>query len=369
MKLIFLRSNLVDGLHANERVVTGNANLPILKHVLIKAADGKIVFVGTDLELGIETTTPGKIVEEGTLAVPFGILGAIVKNLTEERVTLETKATKLSVTTDNYEATIQGADAKEFPIIPSVRDSSNLITVNGKAFHEALSRVVTATQFSDLRPEISGVFLSYSEEKLVLAATDSFRLAEYTLAPSSARSTLDSISGIIPLKTTEETLRMLEREDGDVQLFFDSLQIAIHTPTKKIISRLIDGTFPDYRSIIPKSTAIEVTVQRDEFLSAIKLVSSFSSKAHELTVKCGENKKFLELYSSDSLLGENTYRIPAKTKGDTFSVVFNWRYLADGLKIYSAKEVVVGINAANKPALIQSISESFLIYVLMPIKT
>ncbi len=367
MKLILLKTNLVEGLTAVERAVNESSNLPILKNILLKAEGGKITLIATNLELAVEYSIPGKVLEGGIIAAPFSLLNSIIRNLAAERISIEEEGRKVSIITDNYEATLQGQDPKEFPIIPSIHDETSRLTLATSSFREALGSVIVAAQYSDIRPEISGVYLEYSGGEMILAATDGFRLSERKVDPGSVKSDSEKISAILPLKTATELLKMF-KEQHEITVFVESNQALLSAPNERVISRLIDGSFPDYRAVIPKNPPHEAVVERQELINAVRLASSFSGRANDITLKTGDNKKFLEVYATDSALGESSYKVPAKLTGEKFSVVFNWRYLLDGLKIFSGADIVLGIHSSERPALLHNPKEPHLIYVVMPIK-
>ncbi|MBI5732896.1 DNA polymerase III subunit beta [Candidatus Jorgensenbacteria bacterium] len=368
MKIIILKKNLLSGLNAVEKAVGMNSNLPVLKDVLLKIDDGKIQLMSTDLELAVKYNLVGKIVENGEIAIPFSVLSSIVKNLVSERVTLEQKDRKLIVSTENYEATIQGQDAHEFPIIPSVHNTKQSIIIPTEAFREALSGVTVAAQYSEIRPEISGMLFKIGDDKLMLVATDTFRLAEYTFLTDRFKSTFDSVSVIVPLRTVQELLRVLSGDSGEnIEVFIDSNQILFKTRNEEIISRLIDGRFPEYQGIIPREIQSEAIVNRQELLGAIKLVSSCAPRTQDITIRSGDNNKFLEIYSADSALGENNYKIIARVKDGPFSVVFNWRYLLDGVRVYHNEDIALGVNPSG-PVTVRGVGDSALTYVVMPIR-
>lgn len=367
MNLIILRTNLLDGLGSVERAISENTNLPILKNILIKIKENKIIFVSTNLEMAIESSISGKVMEKGEITIPFSIFNSIIKNLNTERVTLEEKGKKLIVSTDNYEASIQIQDPKEFPIIPTIANKDKKITMGIPDFKEALGSVIVAAQYSDIRPEISGVFLDFSDGTLKFAATDGFRLAERKLPFKQSQSNMDEVAVIVPLKTATELMRMFNK-DQEMEIRVDSNQILFSTESEKMISRLIDGSFPDYQSVVPKQTQNDVSAEKSELVNALKLASAFSGRANDVNIRVGENSKFLEIYSADSAVGENCYRVPIKLKGDKFSLVFNWRYILDGLKIYKGNEIIIGVNSSDRPVTIKSPTEPNLIYVAMPIK-
>jgi DNA polymerase III subunit beta len=369
MKLIILKTNLVEGLIAVEGSVSSDANLPILKNVLIGAEGGEITITSTNLELATRRVVSGKIIEAGTTTVPFLIFNNIIKNLNTERVMLEKRDKNLVVTTDNYEASVFTQNPKDFPIIPTIQNKKKSVKVSAGILKEALSDAAVAAQFSDIRPEISGVLFNLSEKKATLVATDSFRLAEITLGADQFRSNLGEAKVIVPLKTTTEILKILNIEkEGDAEIFIDKNQILFEVGNSQVISRLIDGNFPDYQAIIPRDTKNEISLKREEMIEAIKLTRVFAGRANDVTLTVGDNKKFLEIYSGEASLGENRYRIPIKLKGDKFKINFNWRYLMDGLKVYKGEEIILGINDPERPVVVKNPSEPFLLYVVMPIK-
>lgn len=368
MKLIVLRGNFLDALNSVEKAVGGSSHLPILKNILVEAGE-KILITSTNLEFGVRYTLPGKIIERGSVTIPFSLIAGIVRNLNSERITLETKDTKIIVSAENYEALIQGQDAKDFPIIPTIQNKEYSFTLNAGVLRHILEKVIIAAQYSDIRPEISGIFFRYFDGTISFVATDSFRLAEYTAQNNQFQTNFMEVSAIIPLKTAQEILRILSDDDeAPITIFIDPSQILFTTDIQEVISRLIDGTFPDYRAIIPRETVQEIIIQKSELMSAIKLVSSFSGRAQDITLKAPENKKLLELYCGEASAGENHYRVPAKINGGAFSIVFNWRYLFDGLRACDGDEIVLGMNGAQKPATVTCAQDPSFLYVVMPIK-
>jgi len=369
MKLILLKNNLIEAITSVERSLGQNTNLPILKNILISTTEDRIVFTTTNLEMAVSHISQGKIIEKGKITAPFGIFSAIIKNLNSERVILETTSDGgLLVVTDNYEATIQGSDATEFPIIPDITDKKNSLKIEAIDFLDCMKSVIVATQFSDVRPEISGVYISYSEEGMVFVATDSFRLAEKTLRSTSVLSDFENVSFIIPIRAAEEVLRVINDSDGQISVFIEQNQVFFFTKTKKITSRLVDGVFPDYKPIIPKETETEIYINREEIINAIKLTSAFSGRTNDVVFTVNENKKVMEISSSEGSLGKNKYKIPIKLKGDPIGMVFNWKYVLDGLKTHSTESIVFGLNSPEKPAVIKDPLNRFFTYVVMPIR-
>lgn len=368
MNLIVIRTNLKDGLGIVERASGDSSNLPILKNVLIQTDDGKIKFTTTNLEIAATVLVPGKVLEKGSVAVPVAVLREIISNIQGERISLESKKVNLTVKTDNYNAEIQGMPSDDFPIIPRIKNQTNYIEIDINLFKDALEQVALSAQFSELRPELSSILFDFNVDEIKLAATDSFRLSERTIPKSQFYTNHPSgFKMLIPLKTSQELIRIL-KDDGSIKIKNDENQVLFETDQFQLISRLVDGNFPDYSGIIPKEFDTQVVVNREEFLNALRLAGVFSSKINEVMIKISESKKgILEVFSMDQALGENNYILPAKIDGKSQEISFNWRYLSDGLRALNSEDVFWGINEENKPALLRAPGDTSYFYVLMPI--
>ncbi|MDD5430982.1 MAG: DNA polymerase III subunit beta [Candidatus Pacebacteria bacterium] len=369
MKIVVLKNNLREGLNIVGKAISENLNLPILKNVLIKTHNNKIKLVATNLELAITQMVSGKIIENGSITVPFSVLSGIVNNSDSERIDLELKNNTLLFKTDNYEASIQGIAEEEFPIIPKIENTRNYLKINGGIFKEAMLKVLNSAQISEIRPEISGVLFDFQISHFKLVTTDSFRLAEKTVFEKEFKTNFQrGFKIIIPLKMVSEAIKIL-KDDGDLNIFIDPNQILFQNDDIEIISRLIDGNYPDYEQIIPKSFETECILNREHFSSAIKLVSNFTGKTNDIRIKTKQGQKTLEVFSTSPYFGENKYLIPAKIKGENFDVAFNWRYLVDGLKNFNTPDdLIFGVNGEQKPSILKHPQDSSYFYILMPIK-
>jgi len=368
MKLIILRSNLKEALSSLERAVSENNNLPVLKNILCKA-DSRLVLSATNLEVAVTCVANAKITEAGEITIPFTPLYNIVTSSTSERITLHSEGLVLSVSTDNYEAKLQGVSAEEFPIIPKVEDEKQFIEMQSDVLSTALNEVVSAASTSDLKPELNSILFDFQVSNIKLAATDGFRLAEKTVSNRLFTTSYNKgLRALIPLKTVSEVLRIFKGE-ASIKIFIEPHQILFKTETASLISRVIDGSYPDYTAIIPKQLATTLTILREDFISAVKLVSNFSGKSSDIKVRLSKDKKAIEVYSASQSVGENTYLIPIvqKTGADFTEIAFNWRYLADGVKPIVSEQLVMGIVAENKPALIKPAEDDSLLYIVMPI--
>jgi len=367
MKFIALRSNIKEAIAAIEKAVGENANLPILKNILIEAKEGGVVFSSTNLEIAVSHKVTGKVIEPGKVAPPLSLVSNLIGNIQSDRLNFESKGNDLEVTTDNYSAVIHGLSPEDFPITPSIQNGGNHIAIKAAILKEAIQQVSAATQFSDLRPELNSILFQFSLDNLVFAATDGFRLAEKTI-PSNlfAAKNKEPFRMLVPLRTALEAARIL-REDEEVKMFWDENQILFKTEPTELISRLVEGNFPDYSAIIPHEFAAEVGVNREEFAAAIRLAGVFGQKNSEVRVRIHPNKKAIKISSSDQALGENTHTLAAKVKGEIGDVFFNWRYLADAVKNIKTEDIFIGLQEDAGPALIRSTSDTSYVYILKPI--
>lgn len=367
MKLIILKNHLKAGFDSVGRATSSNLNLPVLGSVLIKAQNNQIKLSATNLEIAITKTISGKIIEDGSIAVPYSTISNIINNTTSERINLETKNNVIIIKTDNYEAKIACASETDFPIVPKVEEGNEFLELRGSALKDCLDKVIIAAGLSDLRPEISGVLMSVESSEVKLVATDTFRLAEGRIAGSQIKNYFNQgMSVIIPLKTSQELGRIVSEED-DVKIYMSQNQILFKTKDTEAVSRVIEGKFPDYQAIVPKDTETQIAVSKEEFSNAIKLTGSLSNRVSEIKLKI-DGKKVIEVYSSDNVLGENNYLVPAKVTGSDGQVVFNWKYLLDGVKALSGQQVSVGLNGDNRAAVIKAPGDASYFYILMPIK-
>ena len=368
MKLIILRSNLKEVLTSAERAVIDNPNLPVLRHIVLRV-DSRLTVQATNLEIGVTSVTSAKIVEQGEICVPLAPLMSIIASSVNERITLETKENTLIVATENYQAKIQGMAAEEFPIIPKIAEGSATLEIPAAIFKNSLSQVISAAAANDFKPELHSVLLSLFGGSLKLVATDGFRLAEKTFPQNTyAAHSEGDIKALIPLKTAQEVMRTFPDTD-QLEISVDGSQVLFKSKDISVISRLIDGNYPDYEVILPKKTTTELYVDKEEFLSAIKLVSSFSGKNSDVTLRVSSEKDSIELFAANQLLGENAYQVALKKKKleGISKVVFNWRFLSDAVKSMTDGGVMLGLTAENKPVIIRC-ADTSLFYIVMPVQ-
>ncbi len=373
MYFISLQENLKRGLNIVGHITTKNINLPILNNILIKAEEGNIELVSTNLEIGITHQIRGKIENEGQFTVDARLISDYVNLLSGgEKVKVETKENELKIECGNYKTKIKGESAKEFPLIPSI-SRSNFFSCKSGELKKALSGVIFAVSSSENRIELTGVLFSFNKNKLSLAATDSYRLAEKELDIKNG-----GVEGeqkvIVPAKTVQELLRVLGGleggemgEDQEVKFYLSENQILFTVDSVELISRLINGHYPDYKQIIPSSSQTDALIERSELIRAVKAAALFSKTGiNDITILFSKNKIIISSFSGTS--GESQIEIEAEVKGVDNEVTINFRYLLDGLNNIEGNMVRLGVLNNTTPCVLKPEKEDNYLYIVMPIR-
>lgn len=377
MKFTSLKENLKQGLFIVGHVAGKNVNLPILNNVLIKVENKNIKLITTDLEIGVVHTIRGKVETEDSFTVNSKMISDYVNLLPNKKVEIEKQEDNLKITCENYNTKIKGQPADDYPLIPQV-EKQNKFSVKINDLKKALNQVSFAVASSDSRVELSGVLFSFDSQKLVLAATDSYRLTEKEIPVRAESPPEEEKKIIVPSKTIQELLRILSglKENGEIDhdkeeidFYISDNQILFTTQSTEVVSRLIEGQYPDYKQIIPESTNTAVTINKSELIRAVKTSSLFSkSGVNDVNLDFPEGKGQVVVSSTSGQTGENIVEIDAKTSGKDNSIVVNYQYLLDGLKAIEDEEVKIEVVDNNTPCIVRPAQEESYIYIIMPIK-
>jgi len=364
MKFSCTQENLNRGLLIVNHIANKNANLPILANVLIEADKSGIKLSTTNLEMGISCTVRGKIEEEGKATVPARLFADYINLLPNEKVDIESIVDDLKIECQKSHTKIKGLSTDEFPVIPHVEKKDTYL-VKAREFKKAIASVIFAVAFDESRPEISGIYTILKNKDAVLVATDSYRLAERTI--SLERGGKKEQGVIVPVRTYQEVMRMLEQESEDLEITLSENQIQFSLGGVDLISRVIDGQYPDYQQIIPKEHRTAITVDVAEFSKAIKSASLFCrSGINDINLEF--DKDHARILSSNTQVGENESEVVIKLEGEPNKTVFNYRYLLDGLANLGNEEAELKLVDSVNPGLLVSKGQSDYIYIIMPIK-
>ncbi|MBI3273625.1 MAG: DNA polymerase III subunit beta, partial [Candidatus Colwellbacteria bacterium] len=332
---------------------------------ILLSIDGDTLRVAaTNLEYAIEITLAGNGKGEGRVCVPARVLSAFVQSLKEDIVDLEIKNTHIAVKSALRTTRINCFAADDFPLIPSLKKHTG-ITLSSSLLQDGLEKVLPAVSLSGFKQELNGVFFRAGKQSLTLAATDTFRLAEKTITLIKRQSE-EVFSFILPSRIASEMTRIL-KGDEDVSLWIDDNQALFETGDVKIISRTIDGAFPDYAGIVPKDFKTASVLQKNDLKDAIRSSSIFASKLQDVMMSC--NDLCVEVSSRNNDVGEYKTKIPSTLSGDPLIVSFNYRYMLDGINSLHENEVFFGCSGEGAPALLRNTSDNSFIYVVMPIRS
>lgn len=370
MKIIVLRNNLKESLDVLGRLGgEGAGTLPVLKNFLLRASSGKIFLSATNLELAITKTMPGKIIDSGGITVNLTLVSSLIGNLLAERIQLETEGAALVLKTDTYHAKLQGIKEEEFPIIPQLTKPEVSFRAPAGLLSDALLFIANAAHGNAGKPELNGALFDLEKGMLTMVATDNFRLAKKVIYESHLDlKNITPVKILVPARTILEALRVYKNSAASVHVAFDQNQILFSDDSSEIISRLTGGNFPDYEAIVPKEALSEATVDRQEFVAALKLTGSFADRLNEVNLVLKENAKTIEVSSAQSL-GESRCLVPARVKGTATEIVFNWRFLLEGIKDIPTKTITLKLSGDARPAVVLGAEDPSYLYLLMPIKT
>ena len=345
-----------------ERITGKNLTLPILSSILLIASNKSLKIRSTNLSLGIEIEIPAKIEKEGLVAVSGSVLSGIFSNVFQnENIHLEGIEGNLLIQTKKSKIKLKGQPAEDFPTIPRVAGTS--FEIESKKLIDGIKSVYYSSSVSDIKPEISSVFMYTNEDNLVFVSTDSFRLAEKKIKTKG----LEEIPGIlIPFKNVSEILRVFGEFAGVIKVFFNKNQISFSSDNVYLTSRIIDGVFPDYRQIVPKKSETEAVVLRQDLLNALKLSNIFSDKFNQVNLKIAPPEKVFELSSANNDVGENKTFLDAALTGENIELGFNYKYFLDCFQSIATDSVSIKLSGSGSPILISPVSDPSFIYLIMP---
>jgi len=363
MKLQVTQENLNRALNSVARVANSRGTLPILANVLIKTSSNRLSLSATNLDIAITHYIGAKVSEEGSITVPARLMQDFVGTLPDGTIELNLEETKLHVTTEQYNSVVNGIVADDFPVMPGITSGKSW-TVDGPTFKRGLQQVVFAASSDETRPVLTGVLFQTVEGKLHIAATDSYRLTEKQLGTNK-----EEVSLLVPASAMHDLLRVLGDANDQVKVTHDDQQVLFQVGDVELVTRLIEGKYPDYRKLIPTSFSTEATLKRADFVNVTKVSSLFAREsAGSVTIEIDEAKQQLSIRSVASQLGENTATATAKVTG-TGSITLNSRFLLDGLNALSGDEVTLGFNGKLEPTLLHDPAASDYRHVIMPLKS
>ena len=363
MKLQVTQENLNRALGAVARVANTRNPLPVLANVLIKTTNNRLSIAATNLDIAITQYIGAKVSDEGSITVPARLMQDFVSSLPSGVINLELEETKLHITTDQYKSVVNGILADDFPVMPAITGGKSW-SVASSVLKKALQQVVFAASNDESRPVLAGVLMHSIEGRLLVAATDSYRLAEKDLGTNK-----ETVQLLVPATALQDLLRIIGDSDEPVKVTHDDQQVLFQVGDVELVARLLEGKYPDYRKLIPKDFAVSATLKRADFVNVTKVSSLFAREsAGSVTIQIDADSQTLSIRSIASQLGENTANASAKAEGSG-SITVNSRYLLDGLAALSSDEVFFGFNGKLEATLLKEAGTSDYNHIIMPLKS
>lgn len=374
MKFISLQENLKTALSVVGHVVSKNINLPILNNILFRVAKSEVELLATNLEIGIIHKMRAKIEEEGEFTVDSKVVSDYINLLPSDKVELESQnEAEMKVSCNNYKTKIKIQSAQDFPLIPVV-DKNNFYSVNIEDLKKSLSEVIFATANNETRLELSGVLFVVEKDELILVATDSYRLAEKRIKIKNHG--LESAKTIVPGRTLQELLRILSNfkaeeqieDGGDLKICLSENQILFLFGSTEMVSRVITGSYPDYKQIIPQTYNTQLLINKNDLIRAIKASAIFSkSGINDVNFEFKKGGK-ISISSASSQVGESLIELEGEMKGEDNDVVINYRYILDGLNNLESDRIIMELTNNNTPCTLRAENENNYLYIVMPIR-
>lgn len=363
MDLQVTQENLNKALNNVARVATGRTTLPILNNILIQTDNNRLKVSATNLDIAISQHLGTKIKNEGSITIPARLFQDFISNLPKTTLTLRQDDHKLNIEAGSYKSTINGSPMDEYPVMPTIQKGDKF-TVSAQAFKKSLQQVVFASSSDDARPVLTAVYIHVRDGKLYAVATDSYRLAEKYITD------LDKeLSLLVPNSAMQDLLRIIGDNDDNLKITYDDQQVQFVVGDVELIARLIDGTYPDYKKLIPSTFEYRASVSRAELVTITKISGLFSREsAGSVTIKTDEESKRLSVKSVASQVGENEASAEGEVSGSG-NITLNSRYLLDGLQALEGETVEFCFNGKLEPTIIKSLQVSDYIHVVMPLKS
>jgi DNA polymerase III subunit beta len=372
VKITARQDQLSQALRVAGRAVAARSPLPITANVLVATEGSRLKVSATNLEIAITTWVDATVATEGGITLPARLLSEFVDTLPAEPVELTVKEGSHSahVRSGRFEATIRGMSADDFPVIPTAGEEA-AATVEAQQLRDMLDQVVFAAAMDDTRPVLTGVLATFSGDQITLTATNGFRLA--TRAGELTSAAAGDFSIIIPAKTLNELARILPDGESPVQIAVtpNRNQVVFRTEDLHVVSRLVEGTYPNYRQIIPSKFSTKVVVSTEELMKATKIASFFSrdnSNIITLEVQPGGEAGVGSVVVSGAAaeLGEDRGELDAVVNGGETRISFNSRYVSDVLGVLHADQVGLELTGPNSAAVFKPIDAADYTHVVMP---
>ena len=373
MKVSVLQENLAHGLSIVSRAVAPRSTLPVLGNILAATDDGRLRLSATNLELGITCWIGAKIEEEGSTTVPARTFTDLIGTLPPDQVhmDLSVRTQTMNVRCGSTNTDLKCIDAQEFPPMP-VPDLDAAIQIDVGTFKEMVQQVAFAASTDEARPILTGVFVKVEDNQIVMAAADGFRLSVRTAEIESAVE--KAVTVVIPARALIELARIAGDGKDPIRMALmpQSGRVVFRTNDTELVSQLIEGQFPDYEQIIPRSYQTRTTLSTPAFLKACKQAEIFAREGSliaRLNITPGESEMVpgvVEIFGQSEETGSSQTVVDASIEGPPILIAFNVRYLREALDVIKTSNVALETTTDTSPGVLRPVGDNNFVHVIMP---
>jgi DNA polymerase III subunit beta len=365
MKLTCAKDELAEKLQVAGRGVSTRTSVQILAGILLRAAGGQLSLSATDMEISLRVSLEAQVEDEGSVVVPGRLLVDIVRLLPAGEVTISHRADEgvVELLCGSASYRLHTYAAEDFPRLPEIEDAV-AFTVDKDAFVDTIARVSRSASRDESRPVLTGVLMRFEGDKLVMAATDSYRLSvkETALPEGPGR----EVEAIVPARALGELARIAQSgEPGSLRVGVQENQVVFGVDSVWLTARRIDGQFPNYKQLLPETFEAEVTMPREEFLDVVRRTSVLAQRKSPLRLRFEDGELTVSAQTQD--VGEARESLPISYSGEAIEIGFNAEFLRDGLESVTDDSVRVKLISPLRPGLLHGESDDFL-YLIMPIR-
>ncbi|MDO8565533.1 MAG: DNA polymerase III subunit beta [bacterium] len=363
MKIECIKEQLEEAFNKADKIAGKNQTLPILSGFYLDARQNSLVIKSTNLDLGISITVPVKVTEPGIVVVPAHIISSFISSLSNDRnITLTTKDQVLEIKTKSTKTNLKILPSEEFPIIPEIGDDKNF-SIPARDFVFGIRSVIYAAAVGSIKPELSSISITHEGEFLVFAATDSFRLAEKKIR---IKKVPHFKQILVPQKNAQEIIKIFDHGEEEISISIEEHQMALRSGGIYLTSRIVEGTFPDYRQIIPKESTSTATLLKQDLINSLKTSLIFSDTFNQLTLRLSPTGKIFEIESKNATVGESVHSVDAVLEGQDISINVNHRYFTDCFQSITSDSISLSFSGQAKPIVVRGVSDTSFLYLVMP---
>lgn len=362
MKFICNKSTLQEAISISQKAVTGKSTMPILQGILLNVKGSTLTVIGTDIDLSIETKVEVSIQEEGSVVVDSKLFGEIIRKLPNADVEINTIDEKtIEIKCEKSKFNLVHMNSEDFPQLATINEH-DVVKISQKILKNMIRSTIFAIAQDETRPILTGVLFEIKDNTLNLVALDGFRLALKKEVIDSDK----TISAVIPGKTLHEVVKILD-DDGDVNITFTGNHILFNLGETKVISRLLEGEFIKYSSIIPEEYNLKVTAKRNELLNCIERASLVAKEGNTNLIKFNIEDDAI-IITSNSQLGNVREELNIILQGQPLQIAFNSKYLIDVLKIMDDEEINIELTSSVSPCVIKNVDNIKCTYLVLPVR-